>query len=277
MSTAERTIRQTWAFVFRGYHLTRRYISWVIVFNFYALTTSATVALIGVAANDYQLTLTLVVGALQWNFLSVLYTEIAMSVGYERWEGTLEYTFMAPVSRVVHLAGISLFSLCNSVVQTVIVLLGLMLFTDLNLAGANLFGVGVVLLVSTLAFVGLGLMAAALPVMSPERGAEATHIFQGLLLLVSGVYYPVEVLPAWLQPLSFVSPATYSLAACRKLVGVGSPASTPEHLAGAPLSAVTFELLMLLLMGVLLIPLGLWVFGRIELWAKHTGKLKRTG
>src|SRR5215213_916258 len=273
----ERTMRQTWAFMFRGYHLTRRYISWVIVFNFYALTTSATVALIGVAAGDYQLTLTLVVGALQWNFLSVLYSEIAMSVGYERWEGTLEYTFMAPVSRLVHLAGLSLYSLCNSIVQTIIVLLGLMLFTNINFVGANLFGVGVVLLVSTMAFVGLGLMAAALPVMSPERGAEATHIFQGVLLLVSGVYYPVEVLPRLLQPLSWISPATYSLAACRKLVGVGSPASTPEHLAGAPLSAVWFELLMLLLMGVILIPLGLWVFGRIELWAKHTGKLKRTG
>src|SRR4030095_17004537 len=114
-------------------------------------------------------------------------------------------------------------------------------FTDLNLSGANLFGVGVVLLVSTLAFVGLGLMAAAPPVMSPERGSEATHIFQGLLLLVSGVYYPVEVLPGWLQPLSWLSPATYSLSACRPLVGAGNPASTPAHLAGAPLSAVTSE------------------------------------
>jgi ABC-2 type transport system permease protein len=273
----ERTFRQTWAFMFRGYHLTRRYISWVIVFNFYALTTSATVALIGVAAGDYQLTLTLVVGALQWNFLSVLYNEIAMSIGYERWEGTLEYTFMAPVSRTVHLAGLSLYSLCNSIVQTIIVLFGLMLFTDINLAGANLFGVAIVLLVSTLAFVGLGLMAAALPVMSPERGAEATHIFQGLLLLVSGVYYPVEVLPHWLQPLSWLSPATYSLAACRKLVGIGNPASTPEHLAGAGLSEVTTELMILALMGIILIPLGLWVFGRVERWAKHTGKLKRTG
>lgn len=102
-------MRQTWAFVFRGYHLTRRYISWVIVFNFYALVTSATVALIGVAAQDYQLTLTLVVGALLWNFLSSLYNEIAMSIAYERWEGTLEYTFMAPVSRLIHLSGISLF------------------------------------------------------------------------------------------------------------------------------------------------------------------------
>ena len=45
-------MRQTWAFIFRGYHLTRRYIGWVIVFNFYALVTSATVALIGVAAGN---------------------------------------------------------------------------------------------------------------------------------------------------------------------------------------------------------------------------------
>jgi ABC-2 type transport system permease protein len=273
----DRTLRQTWAFVFRGYHLTRRYISWVIVFNFYALTGSAAVALIGVAAHDHQLTLTLVVGALLWNFLSVLYNEIAMSVAYERWEGTLEYTFMAPVPRLVHLAGLSVFALCNSIVNTATVLGGLMLFTDLTLSGANLGGVLAVLLVSTLAFVGLGVMAAALPVLSPERGAEATHIFQGSLLLVSGVYYPVEVLPSWLRPLSALSPATYTLAACRRLVGVGDPATTPQRLAGASLSAVLPELFVLVAMGAALIPLGLWVFGRVERWAKHTGRLKRTG
>ena len=226
----ERGLRQTWAFMFRGYHLTRRYLSWVVVFNFYALTGSAAVALIGVAANDHQLTLTLIVGALLWNFLSVLYNEIAMSIAYERWEGTLEYTFMAPVSRLVHLVGVSLFALCNSVVNTTVVLGGLMLFTPLSLSGANLPGILVVILASTLAFVGLGVMAAALPVLSPERGAEGTHIFQGSLLLVSGVYYPVDVLPAWIQPLSALSPATYTLSACRKLVGIGNPATTAERL-----------------------------------------------
>ncbi len=65
----EQTIRQAWAFVFRGYHLTRRYISWVVVFNFYALVTSATVALIGVAAHDFILKFTLVVGAVLGNFI----------------------------------------------------------------------------------------------------------------------------------------------------------------------------------------------------------------
>jgi ABC-2 type transport system permease protein len=276
-AAVDRTLRQAWAFMFRGYHLTRRYLSWVIVFNFYALTGSAAVALIGVAAHDHRLTLTLVVGALLWNFLSILYTEIAMSVAYERWEGTLEYTFMAPVPRLVHLAGLSLYALASSVVNTTTVLLGLMLFTDLTIRGANLVGVAVVLLASTLAFVGLGVMAAALPVLSPERGAEATHIFQGALLLISGVYYPVDVLPAWLQPLAALSPATYTLAACRRLAGVDDPATTPSRLAGAPLSAVTFELTVLVAMGLVLVPLGLWVFGRVERWAKHTGRLKRTG
>ena len=273
----DRTLRQTWAFIFRGYHLTRRYISWVIVFNFYALTGSAAVALIGVAAHDHQLTLTLVVGALLWNFLSILYNEIAMSIAYERWEGTLEYTFMAPVPRLVHLVGLSLFALANSIVNTATVVVGLMLLTDLPLAGANVGGLLVVLLVSTLAFVGLGVMAAALPVLSPERGAAATHIFQGSLLLVSGVYYPIDVLHTWLQWISALSPATYTLVACRRLVGVGDPATTTERLAGAPLSSVTFELAVLLAMGLVLIPLGLWVFGRVERWAKYTGRLKRTG
>ena len=186
-------------------------------------------------------------------------------------------SIMAPVSRLVHLLGVSLYSLLNAIVTSVIVLLGLMLLTNLNLRGANLFGVFVVLAVSTLAFVGLGLIAAIFPVMSAERGAEATHIFQGSILLVSGVYYPIEVLPRWLQPLSAISPATYTLSACRKLFGVGNPASTAEHLAGAPLSSVGSELLILALMGAVLMPVGLWIFLRVEEWAKRAGKLKRTG
>ena len=273
----EQVIRQTFAFVFRDFHLTRRYMSWVVVFTFYAMVSSATVALIGVAAHDEQLTLTLVIGALLWSFLSVLFNEIASSIAYERWEGTLEYTFMAPVSRIIHLAGISLYALVYAMVRAIFVLGGLLLFVHLSLGGANMLGVLLVLLVSSLAFVGLGLMAAILPVMSPERGAEATNIFQGLLLLVSGVYYPVAVLPRWLQPLSALSPATYALTASRKLVGIGEPGSVRGHLAGAPISAVAPELGILLLMGLVLIPVGLWVFKRAESWAKRTGKLKRTG
>ena len=266
--------RQLMAFVFRDFSLTKRYLGWVVVFTFYAMVNSATIALIGVAAKDEQLTLTLIVGVLLWSFLSVLFNEIASSVAYERWEGTLEYTFMAPVSRLIHLFGVSLFAAIYSIIRLAVVIGGLAVFIKLDLSRANLLGILIVLLVSSFAFIGLGLMAAVLPVFSPERGAEATNIFQGCLLLVSGVYYPVGILPGWLQPLAKLSPATYSLSACRKLMGIGSGQG---QLVGAPISAVAPELLTLTLMGVAMVPLGLWVFGHVERWAKKTGKLKRTG
>jgi ABC-2 type transport system permease protein len=199
-----------------------------------------------------------------------------MSIAFERWEGTLEYTFMAPASRFVHLLGVSLYAMLYSFFRMAVVLGGLFLFVDLSFRGANLFGILIVLLVSSLAFMGLGLIAATLPVFSPERGAEATNILQGVLLLVSGIYYPVSVLPQWIQPVSRLSPATYALSACRKLMGIETFVSgQPLH--GAPLSAVMPELWRLLIMGVFLIPAGLWIFGRVEHWAKETGKLKRTG
>src|ERR671938_406938 len=134
----EQVLRQAWAFVFRDYHLTRRYMSWVVVFTFYAIVNSATIALIAVAAGDRRLTLTLLVGVLLWGFLSVLFNEIANSITYERWEGTLEYTFMAPVSRLVHLLGVSVFVVLYSIVKMFVVMAGLWLLIDLNFQGANL-------------------------------------------------------------------------------------------------------------------------------------------
>jgi len=267
--------RQIWAFIYRDHQLTKRYFSWVVVFTVYAVFSGASVALIGVASHDRKLTLTLTIGVLFWSFLSVLFSEIAMSIAYERWEGTLEYTFMAPVSRLIHLAGVSLYASFYSVIRVLAVLGGLFLFLDLDFRGANLPGLLIVLLAGSAAFIGLGLIAATLPVMSPERGAEATNIFQSVLLLVSGIYYPVSVLPAWVRPLSALSPATYALSASRKLLGVDAMAG--DRLQGAPISAVLPELAALLLMGVVLVPAGLWIFGRVEHWAKRSGKLKRTG
>jgi len=271
------TVHQMLAFVFRNYHLTRRYLGWVVVFSFYAIVNSATIALIGVSVNDPRLTMTLVIGAMLWGFLSLLFNEVSMAIAYERWEGTLEYTFMAPVSRFAHLIGESIYAVFYSILRLFMILIGVTLFVKLDLSHANWIGLIVTLLVSSLAFIGLGLVAATLPVFSPERGAEATNIFQGSLLLVSGIYYPVEVLPAWLQPFAKLSPATYALSACRKLIGVTAPDAAAGKFIGAPLSSVTGELLTMTFMGIVMIPLGLWVFGRVENWAKRTGKLKRTG
>src|SRR5215468_6790045 len=136
--------RQIMAFIFRDFSLSKRYFGWVVVFTFYAMVNSATIALIGVAAKDEQLTLTLIVGVLLWSFLSVLFNEIANSISYERWEGTLEYTFMAPVSRLLHLLGVSLYSALYSIVRLAIVISALVVFIKLDVSRANLGGIVIV-------------------------------------------------------------------------------------------------------------------------------------
>ena len=44
-----------------------------------------------------------------------------------------------------------------------------------------------------------------------ERGAQMAYIIRAVMLLVSGVYYPVTVLPGWLQAVAKVTPTTYML------------------------------------------------------------------
>ena len=69
------------------------------------------------------------------------------------------------------------------------------------------------------------MVTAVLPLISPEKGAQLGFIAQGLLLVVSGVYYPVEVMPEWMQWLAAISPATYALEGIRAAIldgaGVG--------------------------------------------------------
>jgi ABC-2 type transport system permease protein len=110
------------------------------------------------------------------------------------------------------------------------------------------------------------MMTAVLPLISPEKGVQLGFIAQGILLVVSGVYYPVDVLPGWMQALATISPATYALEGIRDSI-----------LDGAGVADVWDDIWPLLLIGAVAVPLGLEVFRRGERYAKQHGKLKRSG
>lgn len=257
-----------YAFVERSFYLMKRYLAWEIVFLFYNIVNTLTIGLIGLTMdhNKADMVLYLVIGALLWGFMSVLFEEVANSISWERWEGTIEYTFMAPISRITHLAGTCLFAVLYGLLRTVVVLLAVAFFFDINLQQANLSSALLVMVVASPAFMGLGLIAAILPLLSPEKGTQATHIIQGLILLISGIYYPITLLPTWLQPLAYLSPGTYALESARSAL-----------LKGATFSQLWPNMGILLLMGTLLIPLGLWTFSIAEKYAMRVGKLKRSG
>jgi ABC-2 type transport system permease protein len=264
-------------FVERQKNMVRRYWLWELVWLVYSLVSvlsigylAAGLGSLGGAAPGAEALrraqLYLLVGALLWAYLSIVFVEISFAVMWERWEGTIEYTFMAPVRRITHLLGICAFALGYGLVRTLAVLLLALGLFRLDLRGADVGAAAVVLAVSTLPLIGLGILASVLPLVSPERGEQMTVAMQGVLLLASGVYYPVSVLPGPLRALAAVSPLTYTLDGIRAtLIG------------GRGLAAVWGDLAALAAMGVVLVPLGLATFAWAERRAKRLGLLKRSG
>jgi ABC-2 type transport system permease protein len=213
-----------------------------------------------------HLVLYLLVGSLVWSYLAVVFDAIGEMIAWERWEGTIEYTFMAPVSRSTHMIGSCLFAVVFGLIRTILIMLVVVLFFQIDLSNANLLGGIVVLAVASLSFVGLGITASTLPLLFPERGAQMVFISQTCLLLFSGVYYPIEVMPAWMQTVAKISPATYALQGIRASI-----------LDGRGILDQWATLLPLLLIGAVTIPVGVRIFTLAERYARRTGRLKRSG
>jgi ABC-2 type transport system permease protein len=266
VTTLAREFRGSYAFIERNLFLVKRYWGWEFAFLIYAVASALSVTFIGAEQGNQELILTLMIGAIFWNYLSIVFGFIAETVAWERWEGTLEYTFMAPIRRWVQLLGSTMFAVIYGLIHTTVMLVVLTLFFGLDLSGANFATAAVMMILGSASFIGIGMMAAVLPLMYVERGAQMTFVLQSLLLLVSGVYYSVEVLPEWMQVLSKFSPATYVLDGVREGL-----------INGTPIDQVLYDVWPLLVMAVVLIPLGIWTFGVAERYAKRTGKLKRVG
>jgi ABC-2 type transport system permease protein len=267
MFTVAHELKASYAFIERNFFLTRRYWGWELAFLVYSVAGALSISLIGADQGSPRLILLLMVGAIFWNYLSVVFSWIAETISVERWEGTLEYTMMAPIRRWAQLLGSVLYAMAYGLVHTAVILVVLLLFfPQLDFAGANPVTVVAFMLLGSFSFVGIGMIAAILPLLYVERGAQMTFVLQSCLLLVSGVYYSIDVLPPWMQVLSHLSPATYVLDGVRKGL-----------IDGTPVTGLLGNVWPLLVMGAFFIPFGLWAFGKAERYAKRTGKLKRVG
>jgi ABC-2 type transport system permease protein len=257
----------------RNAYLVKRYVWWEIAFFLWTVANTLTIILIaqGVEASGGRLdvnrqTTVLLIGAVIWAYLGIVFEILTETVAWERWEGTIEYTFMAPLSRPIHLVGMGIFAVVYGVARAALLFGAIAFFFNLEMPEANFVGALVVLAVASVSFIGIGMMTAVLPLISPEKGTQLGFIAQGLLLVVSGVYYSVEVLPGALQWLSTFSPATYALEGIRDAI-----------IEGTRLAALWDEIWPLVVIGGISIPLGLEVFRRGERYAKQHGKLKRSG
>jgi ABC-2 type transport system permease protein len=257
----------------RNTYLVKRYAIWEVTWFVWTVANTLTIVFIakGIEASGGHLNVTeettvLLIGAVIWSYLGILFEIITQTVGWERWEGTIEYTFMAPLSRAVHLLGMGAFALVYGLIRTVLLFFVVASFFTLDLGNANFGAAFVILVIASISFLGIGVMTAVFPLISPEKGTQLGFIAQGMLLVVSGVYYSVTVLPGWMQVLAKISPATYALDGIRKAI-----------IDGAGLNALWGDIWPLLVIGAVAIPLGLVIFNRGEVYAKRNGLLKRSG
>ncbi|HEY5034298.1 MAG TPA: ABC transporter permease [Candidatus Dormibacteraeota bacterium] len=263
-------------FAERQLHVVKRYWVWEVVWLFYSLVSVLSIGYLasglgtlGVQGGSFDLhkaQLYLLVGALLWGYLSLVFMEAAYAIAWERWEGTIEYTFMAPIRRITHLFGICLFAIGYGLARTFVVLLIAIAMFNLDFSHADIPAALAVLAASTVPLIGLAIFTSVLPLLSPQKGEQMSVAVQGFLLLVSGVYYPLSVLPLPMQLAGAASPLTYALQGIRDslLDGKGLQAELPT-------------IGILLVMGGLMIPAGLWVFSWAENRAKRLGLLKRSG
>jgi ABC-2 type transport system permease protein len=137
---------------------------------------------------------------------------------------------------------------------------------------------GLLVLLGVFACTGLGLVAASnVYLLDARGGSDPVRFVTGLLSsLAAGVYYPLYVLPAWLQWFACLIPHTYVLDGVRRAVlGPAAASGLLPLQRVVPMSPVALDALVLLLYGVVVGPLGWYLFERGIRHAKSDGRLSR--
>jgi ABC-2 type transport system permease protein len=266
---ARRQLIGLFGIVERNVYLTKRYILWDAAFMVWTIANTLTIVFIARAAglgpaSENTLATKLLVGATIWAFLGIIFEFMTEIVAWERWEGTIEYTFMAPLSRLAHLFGQGAFAVLYGLIRAGILFFAVAAFIGIHAPDANYLAALGLLALASLSFIGVGIMTSVLPLISPEKGAQLGFVCQGLMLVVSGVYYPVSVMPDWMQWIAKISPATYAIRGDRASIVNGAGITWPN-------------VWPLLIIAAAATPVGLAIFRVGERYAKRHGKLKRAG
>jgi ABC-2 type transport system permease protein len=175
--------------------------------------------------------------------------------------GTLETLLVTQTEISTIIISSSLYSfILTSVRVLVYLLLGVLLF-GLRIGDGNFLGALVILLLTIVSFSGLGIISASF-IMVLKRGDPLTWLFSNASWLLGGVFYPVTVLPHWLQKVSYLLPITYSLEGMRLAL-----------LKGYTLKALLPNILPLLAFIVVVLPTSLLVFNYAVRRAKIDGSL----
>ena len=167
----------------------------------------------------------------------------AMAIVREKEVGTLEQLNVTPLARWELIAGKMLPYAMIGVIDVVLVLIVSIYWFEVPMRGSIplLFAMSLVYLMSTL---GLGLFISSISQTQQQAMMTATFFFLTPMIYLSGFIFPIENMPGWIQPLTFLIPLRYFLVIVRGifLKGVGLETFWPQALALFTWGAVVLTL-----------------------------------
>src|SRR6478672_7989172 len=149
----------------RNVYLTKRYFLWDVAFLLWTIANTLTIVFISRGidvppAEQNALATKFLIGGVIWAYLGIIFEIVTETVAWERWEGTIEYTFMAPVSRPVHLFGMGIYAVLYGIVRASILFVAVVAFIGISVPNANYTAALALLAIASISFIGIGMMTA---------------------------------------------------------------------------------------------------------------------
>lgn len=182
--------------------------------------------------------------------MTAVLTGLAASISREKEQGTLDGILISPIDRLAIILGKALSQSIRGLIQGAIVLLLAILLFGVTIHG-NILLIALILFLGIFSFVGLGILVSAVAT-EQETATQLLFMFQFPMLFLSGVFFPIALMPSFMQKISEVIPLTYAITALRKVMVLG-----------ASFSAVRTELLILLIFGAVTLGISVPIFKRV--------------
>jgi ABC-2 type transport system permease protein len=176
-------------------------------------------------------------------------TGLPAAISQEKEIGTMDGMMVAPINRLSIILGKALSQTARGMLQGLIILVLAFLLFGVTIQGNILLVFGLLLL-GVFSFVGLGIVITSFA----KDQQTATMLMTTLMfpmMFLSGVFFPIQQMPWYMQDISKVLPLTYASSALRKVMVLG--AWIPD---------ITTELTILIVFGVVMTAIAVPVFRR---------------
>lgn len=176
-------------------------------------------------------------------------TGLPRAIAYEKDSGTLDGVLVAPTSRFSIILGKVMAQTVRAFIQGFVVLLLAIVLFGVTVHGSLLLVV-LMLLIGTFSFIGLGIMITTVA-SDEETASTIMMVIQFPMMFLSGVLFPIQQMPWYMQDVAKLMPLTYAAQAMRKII-----------ILGAGVQDIATELVILLVFGVVLMVISIPLFKR---------------